>query len=194
MSVNFLKINESKTQCLIISPSSFSPSIMTNLCILFSGSIITPSLECVNLGVAFDDKMSMHRYINNIIAKGYFQLSNFWNVADKLTIELKISLVTSYILPLIDYCNVTYLAASKQFVYKLQNSAVRFIYNLSGDRCRLPISPYLEKLHLLPVEYRIKYKISLLVYKCFHDKAPAYLKDLLQSSRTFSHLRSDSNL
>ena len=82
-------------------------------------------------------------------------------------------------------------------MYKLQkllNSAVRFIYNLSGDRCRLSISPYLQKLHLLPVEYRVKYKISLLVYKCLHDKAPAYLKDLLQPSLTFSHLRSDSNL
>ena len=163
----------------------------------FSGNIITPSLECINLGVTFDDKMTMHRHINNIVAKGYFQLSNFWNIADKLTIELKVSLVTSYILPLIDYCNVTYLAASKLFVYKLQkllNSSVRFIYNLSGDRRRLSISPYLQKLHILPVEYRIKYKISLLVYKCFHDKAPAYLKDLLKSSLTYSHLRSDSNL
>ena len=197
MSVNFLKINESKTQCLLISPSCFSPNILSNLCISFSGSIITPSLECVNLGVTFDNKMSMHRYINSIVAKGYFKLSNFWNVANKLTVDLKISLVTSYILPLIDYCNVTYIAASKQFLHKLQkllNSAVRFIYNLSGNRRRLPISPYLKKLHILPVEYRIKYKIAVLVYKCFHDKAPEYLKDMLQSSLTYSHLRSDSNL
>ena len=197
MSANFLKLNEDKTKCLLISPTNYSTYILSNLCISFSGSVITPSLDCVNLGVTFDNEMSMHTYINSIVSKGYYHLGKFWNVADKLTVELKLTLITSYILPLIDYCNVTFLAASKMFVDKLQkllNSAVRFIFNLSGKRRRLSITPYLKKVHVLPVKYRMKYKISLLVYKCFNDLAPVYIKDLIKPRLTYAHMRSDNDL
>ena len=196
MSANFLKLNEDKTKYLLISPNDYSSDILSNLCISFSGSVISPSLDCVNLGVTFDCEMSMHAYINSIVSKGYFHLGNFWNVADKLTVQLKLTLITSYILPLIDYCNVTFLAASKLFMHKLQkllNSAVRFIFNLTGKRRRLSITPYLKKLHVLPVQYRVKYKISLLVYKCFHDLAPVYIKDLIKPKITYAHLRSDKD-
>ena len=114
----------------------------------------------------------------------------------RLTVDLKLSLVTSYILPLIDYCNIACLAATNSFMYKLQkllNSAVRFIFNLTGERRKLSITPYLKKLHILPVEYRIKYKVCLLVYKCFHDKAPAYLKNLIRPRISYAHLRSDAD-
>ena len=36
-----------------------------------------------------------------------------------------------------------------------------------------------KKLHLLPVSYRIKYKLALLAFKCSDEKAPKYLKDLV---------------
>ena len=197
MSINFLKLNEDKTKCLLITPSNCSSGMLSNVCLSFSGNVILPSADWENLGVMFDSKMSMHTYINSIVSKGYYQLSNFWNIADKLTVDLKLSLVTSYILPLIDYCNIACMAASSSFIHKLQkllNSAVRFIYGLSGERRKLSITPYLQKLHILPVKYRIKYKVSLLVYKCFNDKAPAYLKDLIKPRMGFSHLRSDNEL
>ena len=148
------------------------------LCVSFSGNIITPSLDAVNLGVTFDSAMSMAPYINSIVSRGYWQLSNFWKTADKLTYELKLQLVTSYILPLIDYCNITFIAASKSNLNKLQkllNSAIRFIFNMTGRRYRHSVTPYLKKAHILPVEFRVKYKVALTVYKCFNDLAPTYL-------------------
>ena len=39
--------------------------------------------------------------------------------------------------------------------------------------------PYLKKLHFLPVVYRIKFKVALLVFKCINNLAPKYLKDLI---------------
>ena len=41
------------------------------------------------------------------------------------------------------------------------------------------ISHILEKLHWLPVEQRITYKICLLTYKSLNNMGPIYLKDLL---------------
>ena len=194
---NFLKINEDKTKLLLISSEQDLNSVYSDLCISFSGNIITPSLNAVNLGVTFDSTMSMTSYVNNIISKGYFKLNNFWRNADKLTYDLKLTLITTYILPLIDYCNISFTATSKLNVNKLQkllNSAVRFVFNLTGRRYRFSITPYMKKLHILPVEYRIKYKVSLTVYKCFHDLAPEYLKELLQPKITYSHLRSSNDI
>ena len=31
------------------------------------------------------------------------------------------------------------------------------------------VTPLLKQLHWLPIEYRIKYKIILIVYKCLHE-------------------------
>ena len=52
----------------------------------------------------------------------------------------------------------------------------------------------MKKLHILPVEYRIKYKVSLTVYKCLHDLAPLYLKELIQPKVIHSCLRSSNDL
>ena len=37
----------------------------------------------------------------------------------------------------------------------------------------------LEKLHILPIKFRIMFKIALMTYKCFHNIAPAYIKNML---------------
>ena len=42
-----------------------------------------------------------------------------------------------------------------------------------------PSKPLLKELHWLPVQQRVTYKISLLVYKTVHNKKPAYLQSLL---------------
>ena len=155
---DFNKLNEAKTKFLLISPDDYFHNVYPNVCIAFSGNLISPSLDAVNLGVTFDSQMTMNTYVNNIISKGYGQLSNFWRAARRLSVDNKLQLVSSFILPSIDYCNITLLATSKHNMQKLQkllNSAVRFIFNLSGKRYRRSITPYMKKLHILPVEYRV---------------------------------------
>ena len=40
------------------------------------------------------------------------------------------------------------------------------------------ITPVLESVHWLPVQYRIDYKVLCLVFKCLHNSAPSYLSAL----------------
>ena len=42
----------------------------------------------------------------------------------------------------------------------------------------------LKKLHWLPIESQIKYKIPTIVHKCLFGKAPTYLKELLTVKQT----------
>jgi len=106
MALNFLKINESKTQFMLFIPKTHHINIFSDVCLSFGGSTIFPSPIATNLGIMLDTSMSMSNHINSITSKGYFYLHNFYGAANKLTQDLKVQLVTTYILPLIDYCNV----------------------------------------------------------------------------------------
>ena len=148
MASKFLKINESKTQLMIFIPKTHYYNIFSDVCLSFGGSTIFPSVIATNLGITLDNSMSMSSQINSITSKGYFYLHNFYKVADKLNYDLKVQLITTYILPLIDYCNVLYTCSTKSYRHKLQkllNSSARFIFNLKGRRRKLSVTPYLKK-------------------------------------------------
>ena len=57
------------------------------------------------------------------------------------------------------------------------NAAVRFIYNVRKSR---NITPFIKEAHILPVQYRFKYKSSLYVFKILHDQAPPYVCNLIR--------------
>ena len=47
-----------------------------------------------------------------------------------------------------------------------------------------------DKLHWLPVEQRIQFKIGVLVYRCLHGNAPSYLSEMLTAAADVSGRRS----
>ncbi len=69
----------------------------------------------------------------------------------------------------------------------IQNNAARLVMR---EKRNCHITPVLKNLHWLPVDYRIKYKILLLVYKCLCDKGPVYLLKLLELYTPKINLRS----
>lgn len=69
----------------------------------------------------------------------------------------------------------------------VQNSAARI---LPGTSASEHITPTLEKLHWLPVSFRIDFKILLLTYKALNNLAPQYLCELLTPYTPTHALRS----
>ena len=55
------------------------------------------------------------------------------------------------------------------------------------------VTPLLKKLHWLPVEQRIQFKIFLTTFKCLNGKGPGYLTDLLTQHTPHRILRSSGN-
>ena len=63
---------------------------------------------------------------------------------------------------------------------KVLYAAVCFVFELRGSARRLHIIlPYLKNLHVLPVKFRMHFKIALLTYKCIYGTSPDYLQNLI---------------
>ena len=147
------------------------------------GETFTVDNTVKNLGFMLDENLSMVKQINRVCSTGYGMLRSLWKISRKVTDrDIRTQLIHSSILSRVDYCNSLYTflpGTETKKLQKLINASVRFIFNISGFKRIHHITPYLKELHFLPIEYRSKFKISLMVYKYFHNNSPAYLTELL---------------
>ena len=101
-------------------------------------------------------------------------------------------LIHAFVTSRLDYCNSLLAACPKSSLKKfqlVQNAAARL---LTGTNRREHITPVLQTLHWLPVEFRVKFKILLLTYKSINGLGPAYLKDALVPYQPIRALRSEN--
>ena len=181
MQINFLKLNENKTEVIIIKPKRTCSQIQQVIRISSEGEEIKLQESVKSLGVHLDSTLSMSSHISAIVQKCNINLRNLWYIGSKLNIKLKIQLVHSLIFSCLDYCNSLLSGitnADLMRLQKVQNQAVRFIYGKSIKKWD-HITPFLKSCHFLPVKHRIQFKIALLVYKCINNLAPSYLQELL---------------
>ena len=131
-----------------------------------------------NLGVIFDEALSMEEQIKSVIKSCTFFLYEIRCIkkyTDRNTVKM---LVYNLVNTRIDFCNSVYAGLPDYLLRKLQvtlNKGARLIYGVSYlDR----ITPYLIKLHWLPVKARVKFKICCLAYTALRYVQPAYLRNL----------------
>jgi len=101
------------------------------------------------------------------------------------------TLACSLILSRIDYCNAVLHGAPSGIIHKLQrveNNVARIVHEAPRRSLAYPL---LKKLHWLPVEQRISYKLALLMFKIRQTSAPAYLSQHIARSGTRSLRSSD---
>ena len=127
-----------------------------------------------------------------VCKSGLYHLRNIRRIRKYLSKSAATTLVHAFITSRLDYGNSTYYGLPKRLVQKrqsVQNSAARLV-NLSKRYDH--ISPIFRELHWLPVEQRMHFKIILLTFKCLHDMAPLYLKELVKPYEPKRTLRSSS--
>ena len=178
MSQNYLKLNPEKTDMITIG-SQKRLQTFQGLIIFQENEKLESSKIVKLLGVLLDPTLSMVQEINQKCSAAYFHLRNIGRIKRCLDEKRRIMLVQSLVLSKLDYCNSVLANVPGYLIKKLQrvmNAAVRLIYNV---RKRAHITPYLMKAHFLPVKFRIRFKLCLLVYKAMNDMAPDYIKELL---------------
>lgn len=195
MSLNYLRMNDDKTEIMELHSPFTSIPLIDIFCL--DNCEISPSEDAKNLGFWFDENLSLDKQIGYVSRICYQNLRKIGRIGSKLSQSLKIQLVHSFIHSILDYCNGTYFAITQiqlQRLQKIQNAAVRFVFALKGKKRFQSMSPLLRELHFLPVKFRIKFKISLLVFKCINNIAPLYLSSLVQLREINCHsIRSDED-
>ena len=154
-------MNPEKTSVKIFKPKSLKGN-QISFNINDPNAKIEPSTTVKLLGVTLGPVIDFSEFVSSKIQVCNMHLRNLRAVRDSIPYESKVILVTNLIFANIDFCNGLLICSPKYVVLKLQrilNKAVRFIF---GIRRRDHITHYLFKLHILPVEYRIKIKVSLM--------------------------------
>ena len=125
--------------------------------------------------------------------RGSFELKRISSICRFLTEDATKTLVTSYILSRLDYCNCLLMGPPNSVIQplqKIQNFAARLV--LLAPRHH-QATPFLEKLHWLPISERIKYKVACMCFSAINGSGPAYLSELLHVYTPSRTLRSSSD-
>ena len=158
------------------------------------GETVQPSSSFRNLGVILDPSADMEDHIKKICKTCHFHLTNISKIRTYLDRESTEAIIHALVTTNLDYCNATLYGLPKVPFNRLQlgsewSSAHRNIHKETDEH----ITPTLIDLHWLSVEYRIIYKILLLVYKAINGLSPSYISNLLSFCSSSYSLRSCSN-
>ena len=191
MMSNKLKMNNDKTEVLPCSTIHKLPLYQHNT-LQVDSEIVSFSNKVKNLGVYIDSNLSMNAQINNICKVAYFQIRKLGQLRSLLDIESMKTLCSSFVLSRLDYCNSILARSSNENISKLQkvqNNAARLIFQVSK---RNHVTPLLEKLHWLPIEARIEYKIATICFKALNGTSPSYIVNLINVYEPVRTLRSSN--
>ena len=82
--------------------------------------LICLSRSVRNLGLIFDDKLSMKQQVSKICQSAYLELHRISSIRHVLTVDATKILVTSLVLSRLDYCNFLLSGVPQQLIDKLQ--------------------------------------------------------------------------
>ncbi|CAJ0960009.1 unnamed protein product, partial [Ranitomeya imitator] len=192
MSSLYLKLNLSKTELLVFSPSTNLP--LPDIAISVCGSTITPKQHARCLGVILDSDLSFTPYIRSLARSSYLHLKNISRIRPFLNFDSAKTLTVSLIHSRLDYCNSLLIGLPLAKLSPLQsvlNAAARIIFltNRYTDASTL-----CQSLHWLPIHSRIQYKTTTLIHKALHGSAPPYISSLVSVYHPTRALRSANDL
>lgn len=155
---------------------------------------IEPEEEECDLGVTLDRHLDMNTDINNIWRSAYLAIRSIGKIRNYLDETSTKRLVHAILTTKLDFCNSVLYCLPKKNIDKLQhvlNLAARII---TRSRKHKNITPILNKLHRLPMDKRIVFKIVKLAFKIVNNIAPSYLSELLKVHQPKHILRSSSSI
>ena len=189
MSHNMLKLNDDKTE-FIVFKSKHNVNTFAEQNVQVGGTRVGISSKIKNLGVTFDQTLSMQAHVNTIAKNCFYYLRNIARIRRMLSEEDCKAIVHTFVISRLDYCNVLLYGLPKKTLHTLQrvqNYAARLILRFGRSE---HITPVLYYLHWLPVELRVDYKMLLYTYKAFYDHAPPYICDMITKYKPRRQLRS----
>jgi len=127
-----------------------------------------------------DRRLTFHKHVSVVARLCYYHAEAIQNIRRLLTMELAQMFACSLIMSKIDYCNAVLHGTTSYSINKLQRAQNNTAWIVLQAPRRSHASPLLRRLHWLPIQQRIEYKVALLMFKVRNTSMPAYLHCLIQ--------------
>ena len=192
MAANKLKLNPDKTEFILIGSKYSRKQLHSLFPTDILGNKVSPASNVKNLGVVFDPNLTLTDHISQVIKSTRFHIRDLYRIRHLLDLNTAILLANALVSSRIDYCNSLFASLTLSELKRLQgvqNSLCRVVTRTSRYT---HATPNLEKLHWLPVKYRVLFKIGLITYKVLKYGQPVYLKDKLHPYTSSRNTRRSS--
>jgi hypothetical protein len=186
-----LQLNPVKTELIWFGTTTSLKKIKgVSLELIVGSDVIKPVSVVRDLGVLFDEELSMKQHINKVTSTCFFHLRRLKQVRRILGPKITASLVSAFVTSRLDYCNALLAGLPKSTtapLQRVQNAAARLITGISR---RDHVTSSLQSLHWLPVTYRITYKLCVLMHLVHIGRSPTYLMELVTATSELPSRRS----
>ena len=123
-----------------------------------------------SVSVIVFNEMNMSIHIGKICSACCFHLRQLRYIVSKAAMQ---RLVSAFILSRLDYCNSVLAglpAATLASMQKIMNAAVRLVVGL---HMRDHVTSTMRSLHWLPIKFRIRYKLCILMHAAVNNRSPS---------------------
>ena len=130
MTANKLKLNQEKTE-FFIACSPYHRSRISHLTLWIGDTEIPQSQSIRNLGVVFDQHMTMSHHITPLSKSVNWNIRNIYRIRRFIDTDTCSHIVRSIVLSKLDYCNILLNCITKKDLnrlQKLQNKCIRLIF------------------------------------------------------------------
>jgi hypothetical protein len=186
MAANFLSLNPSKTEFLLIGFPHQLSKLNQACLVLPDNTTLSPVTSARNLGVIFDSNLSFCHHIKSLSKSCFYHIRDLRRIRSTLNFETARTIATALVHSKLDYCNSLFYKLPDTLLNQLQavqNSLARAVTRTSRFS---HITPVLKSLHWLKIKQRIHYKLISITYTALQLNSPQYLKNKLklQSARS----------
>ena len=150
---NILNLNDDKTE-LIVFALRYNQQLYSDVSMMIGNTKVVCEPQVKNLGVIFDQVMSMRQPVNYTSRTARFHLRNISRIKRYIPEESCKLVVQSLVTSRLDYSN--------GLLYRIPKSAVSILQSVQNSSARIVtktaprehITPVLKELHWLPVDRR----------------------------------------
>ena len=179
MTANLLRLNNTKTEFLLLGLPSQLDKIHNPVLALDSGVSVSPAASARNLGFIFDSHLTFSGQVSAVSRACFYHIRDLHRIRPVLDFSTAHAIGTSLVQSRLDYCNSLYYGLPKTQLNRLQhiqNSLARAVVSAPRSSNSDQI---LQSLHWLKVQERIEYKVISTTYKLLQSSSPGYLRDVI---------------
>jgi hypothetical protein len=186
LKANKVKLNVSKTKCLVIAKSTTQLNTLKEEAKNFPIQIEGETIECVDsikyLGVIIDNLLKFDDHIDYIIKKVATKISYLGRLSRLLSKNTKTLIYNCMVAPHFEYCASVMWGANNVSIAKLQILQHRGMRTILNMRMKTPIVNLFCRLEWLDIKQKIALSIIVLVKKIKNKEVPSYLCEDVQYS------------